>query len=75
MLQDFLAAELLLIMHLRVHGYKKWYSHIYSQAELDAMISSVLKLNANKKAIYLNNDHGMLENGLYLLEKLKPIEV
>lgn len=62
-------------LYLRVHGYKKWYSHIYSQAELDAMISSVKKLNANKKAIYLNNDHGMLENGLYLLEKLKPIEV
>ena len=62
-------------LYLRVHGYKKWYSHIYSQAELDAMISSVKKLNANKKAIYLNNDHGMLENGLYLLEKLEPIEV
>lgn len=62
-------------LYLRVHGYKKWYSHIYSQAELDAMISSVKKLNANKKAIYLNNDHGMLENGLHLLEKLKPIEV
>jgi hypothetical protein len=39
------------------------------------MISSVKKLNANKKAIYLNNDHGMLENGLYLLKKLRPIEV
>ena len=59
-------------MYLRVHGYKKWYSHIYSQAELDTMISSVKKLNAEKKAIYLNNDHGMLENGLYLLEKTKP---
>jgi uncharacterized protein YecE (DUF72 family) len=59
-------------IYLRVHGYKKWYSHIYSQAELDTMISSVEKLNANKKAIYLNNDHGMLENGLYLLEKTKP---
>ena len=59
-------------MYLRVHGYKKWYSHIYSQAELDTMITSVKKLNADKKAIYLNNDHGMLENGLYLLEKTKP---
>jgi uncharacterized protein YecE (DUF72 family) len=58
-------------MYLRIHGYKKWYSHIYSQAELDTMISSVKKLNADKKAIYLNNNHGMLENGLYLLEKTK----
>ena len=63
------------VLYLRVHGYKKWYSYIYFRAELDTMISSVKKLNANKKAIYLNNDHGMLKNGLYLLEKLKPIEV
>ena len=58
--------------YLRVHGYKKWYSYIYSRAELDRIISSVKKLNADKKAIYLNNDHGMLENGLYLLKKLNP---
>ena len=62
-------------MYLRVHGCKKWYSYIYSNTELDTMISSIKKLKADRKAIYLNNDHGMLENGLYLLEKLKPIEV
>ena len=59
------------VMYLRVHGYKKWYNHIYSQTELDTMISSIKKLNAYEKAIYLNNDHGMLENGLYLLKHLK----
>ncbi|MGB7557373.1 MAG: DUF72 domain-containing protein [Nitrososphaeraceae archaeon] len=59
------------VMYLRVHGYKKWYSHIYSQTELDTMISSIKKLNAYEKVIYLNNDHGMLENGLYLLKHLK----
>ncbi|MFZ0345037.1 MAG: DUF72 domain-containing protein [Nitrososphaeraceae archaeon] len=59
------------VMYLRVHGYKKWYSHIYSQTELDTMISSIKKLNAYEKAIYLNNDHGMLKNGLYLLKHLK----
>jgi uncharacterized protein YecE (DUF72 family) len=57
-------------MYLRVHGYKEWYRYIYSQAELDTMISSIKKLNAYKKAIYLNNDHGMLENGLYLLKHI-----
>ena len=54
---------------------KNGIGHIYSQEELDTMISSVKKLDADKKAIYLNNDHGMLKNGLYLLEKLRPIEV
>jgi uncharacterized protein YecE (DUF72 family) len=62
-------------IYLRIHGYKKWYSYIYSQAELDTMISSIKKLNADKKAMYLNNNHGMLENGLYLLKKLKLVEV
>jgi uncharacterized protein YecE (DUF72 family) len=57
-------------IYLRIHGYKKWYSYIYSQAELDTMMSSIKKLNADKKAMYLNNNHGMLENGLYLLKKL-----
>ena len=41
----------------------------------DTMISSIKKLNADKKAMYLNNNHGMLENGLYLLKKLKLVEV
>jgi uncharacterized protein YecE (DUF72 family) len=58
-------------LYLRVHGYKKWYSYVYSQTELDTIISAIKKLNAYKKAIYLNNDHGMLENGLYLLNHLK----
>lgn len=55
-------------MYLRIHGYKKWYNYIYSQTELDTLITSIKRLNANKKAVYLNNDHGMLQNGLYLLK-------
>lgn len=61
-------------VYLRIHGYKEWYQYIYSKSELDEVYTSIRKLNADKKAIYLNNDHGMLENGLYLLKKLKPIE-
>lgn len=53
----------------RIHGYKEWYSYIYSQTELDELLTSVINLNAKKKAIYLNNDHGMLQNGLYLLNE------
>ena len=56
-------------IYLRIHGYKELYRYIYSEAELDVMLSSVKNLNAGKKAIYLNNDHGMLQNGLYLLKQ------
>ena len=54
-----------------MHGYKRWYSYIYSQSELDTVVLSIKRLKADKKAIYLNNDHGMLENGLYLLKEFK----
>jgi uncharacterized protein YecE (DUF72 family) len=37
-------------MYLRVHGCKKWYSYIYSNTELDTMISSVKKLKADRKS-------------------------
>ena len=56
-------------IYLRIHGYKEWYRYVYSEEELDVILSSVKNLNAGKKAIYLNNDHGMLQNGLYLLKQ------
>jgi len=55
-------------IYLRIHGYKEWYRYIYSQTELDTILTSIKKANADKKAIYLNNNHGMLKNGLYLLK-------
>jgi uncharacterized protein YecE (DUF72 family) len=58
-------------VYLRIHGYKEWYRYIYSQGELDEILTSVINLNAEKKAIYLNNDHGMLQNGLYLLKSIR----
>ena len=60
-------------VYLRIHGYKEWYRYIYSQTELDTILTSIKKLKADKKAIYLNNDHGMLENGLYLLKNTSQV--
>ena len=57
-------------VYLRIHGYKEWYRYIYSKTELDTVLTSIKKANADKKAIYLNNNHGMLENGLYLLKNV-----
>jgi uncharacterized protein YecE (DUF72 family) len=56
-------------IYLRIHGYKQWYQYIYSKAELDSILTSVRGLKADKKAIYFNNNHGMLENGLYSIRK------
>jgi uncharacterized protein YecE (DUF72 family) len=57
-------------LYLRIHGYKEWYRYIYSKAELDELLNSVVNQDAKKKAVYLNNDHGMLQNGLYLLNRI-----
>jgi uncharacterized protein YecE (DUF72 family) len=62
-------------VYLRLHGFKKWYNYVYSDKELDKILSKLKKLNANKKAIYLNNNHGMLKNGLYLLNRTETISI
>lgn len=56
-------------IYFRLHGSKEWYNYVYSKRELDSILLKIKRLNAKKNAIYLNNDHGMLKNGLYLLEK------
>jgi uncharacterized protein YecE (DUF72 family) len=58
-------------LYLRIHGYKKWYQYIYSKDELDTILTSIRKLKADEKAVYFNNNHGMLENGLYFFRKLR----
>ena len=50
--------------YLRLHGSKEWYSY------LNKILTKVKKLKAEKKVVYLNNDHGMLKNGLYLLQRI-----
>jgi uncharacterized protein YecE (DUF72 family) len=57
-------------LYLRLHGSLKWYSSVYSEKELDNKLQQIKKVNADKKAMFLNNDHGMLRNGLYLLNKI-----
>lgn len=57
-------------LYLRLHGSSKWYNSIYSEKKLDDTLKEIKRLNADKSAIYLNNDHGMLRNGLHLLKKM-----
>lgn len=54
-------------IYLRLHGTTEWYNYIYSEKELDKILRKVKRKRAKSNAIYLNNDHGMLKNGLYLL--------
>jgi uncharacterized protein YecE (DUF72 family) len=55
---------------LRLHGSKTWYNYLYTEQELTKIVSDIKAVEARKKAVYLNNDHGMLKNGLYLMKQL-----
>ena len=57
-------------IYLRLHGTKTWYNYLYHEEKLNEIASHMVKMRAQKKAIYLNNDHGMLTNGLFLMKRL-----
>ncbi len=57
-------------VYLRLHGRQNWYSYVYLEGELDHFASLIQACDSELKAVYLNNKHGMLENGLYLLDRL-----
>lgn len=59
------------IVYLRLHGSQNWYADIYSEKQLDKLLQQIKKAEVSRKAIYLNNDHGMLSNGMYLLNKIQ----
>ncbi len=58
------------IVYLRLQGSKSWYDRLYSEKELTEILHNVKVIKAKKKAIYLNNDHDMLKNGLYVIRQL-----
>jgi uncharacterized protein YecE (DUF72 family) len=58
------------VVYLRLHGSETWYTYVYPDEALKEIISQIRALRAHKNAIYLNNDHGMLKNGLFLMECL-----
>ncbi len=58
------------VVYLRLHGREQWYSWIYTEAELEEIAQKILKADAVKKYIFLNNDHGMIPNSKFLMEEL-----
>jgi uncharacterized protein YecE (DUF72 family) len=56
-------------IYLRLHGTKTWYNYLYPEERLKEIVSDMIAMGAQKKAIYLNNDHGMLPNGLFLMKR------
>jgi len=60
-------------LYLRLHGREVWYASLYPSEELEQIIEQIRRLEAGKKYIYLNNNHGMLPNARYLMERLQRL--
>lgn len=56
------------VIYVRLHGREVWYNYEYLDEELDEIVKLVNQLQASHKYIYLNNNHGMLPNGKYLMK-------
>lgn len=59
------------LIYLRLHGREEWYTYVYSREELEDIVRRIREKDAEMAYLYLNNDHGMLENGKLLLDLLK----
>ena len=42
---------------------------MFTQKENLTSFDKIRKARTKRNAVYLNNDHGMLQNGLYLLQR------
>jgi uncharacterized protein YecE (DUF72 family) len=56
------------VTYLRLHGRNSWYKDIYKEEELSEVWER-LAVNEGKKYVFLNNDHGMLPNGKFLMSQ------
>jgi uncharacterized protein YecE (DUF72 family) len=50
------------IVYERIHGRTAWYSHNYSDSELQEIKKRILENNPKKAYVFFNNNHMMLNN-------------
>ena len=59
------------IVYLRMHGRTGWYSHYYTNEELEEIKEKIVEKNPRKVYIFFNNDTNMRENALRMLKILR----
>lgn len=58
------------VVYERMHGRYGWYTHFYSDDELEEVATRILKAKPSKAYIFFNNDHAMLDNSRRMLTML-----
>jgi uncharacterized protein YecE (DUF72 family) len=56
------------IVYLRMHGRTAWYSHYYTDEELEEVAQKIMKTNPGRVYVFFNNNHAMLENARRMLQ-------
>jgi uncharacterized protein YecE (DUF72 family) len=59
------------LVYERIHGRGSWYSHNYSDAELEGIRKKILEANPEKVYVFFNNDANMLGNARKMLRLLE----
>ncbi len=61
------------VIYLRLHGRSSWYSHNYSDTEINGLVNEIRNLMPRRVYVFFNNDHWMLENARKMLTKLREV--
>ncbi|MCX7917931.1 MAG: DUF72 domain-containing protein [bacterium] len=59
------------VIYLRFHGRNSWYSHNYTEEELNEIANKIKDLKPKKIFAYFNNNHNMLSNAQKFYKILK----
>ncbi len=59
------------IIYERIHGRTAWYSHNYSDQELQEIQQRILVTNPKTIYVFFNNDHAMLANAMRMQQILR----
>lgn len=59
------------VVYERIHGRTRWYSHDYSDQELQEIQSRVLASNPKTIYVFFNNNHAMMENAIRMNHLLR----
>jgi uncharacterized protein YecE (DUF72 family) len=59
------------LVYQRMHGRTAWYSHHYSDRELEEVAEKITNANPEKAYVFFNNDTAMLENARKMLNIFK----
>ena len=61
-------------IYLRFHGRTGWYSHNYTEKELEEIIEKIKVLKPKQIYAYFNNNHNMLSNACEFYKLLKNLQ-